>query len=92
MTDLNMRNMRDHYPGRDDQVLAWLKDRRRRYGDAQDPDGAARDALDELIEEYERAADEEISLEEVVNASIYLEERVDERLARKKAEREGRSR
>lgn len=66
MTNLDMRNMPDHYPRSrdggdvDDQVLAWLIDR------AADP---LRDAaeIDALIGEYEKAAEDMISLEQVVN-------------------------
>lgn len=61
MSNLDMRNMEDHYPRRDDQVAAWIKDRR------DESANAAWAALDDLLDEYRLAADTGQTLEEMVN-------------------------
>jgi hypothetical protein len=60
MANLEMRGMPDHYPERGDQVEAWLIDFKVRHS-------MGLDMYDGLIEEYQHAADEMSSLEEVVN-------------------------
>jgi hypothetical protein len=62
MVNLDMRGMPDHHPQRDDQVAAWIKDRRDAH---KNNDLWA--ALDVLLDEYRLAADTGWSLEEVVN-------------------------
>ena len=69
MTNADMRNMQDHYPQRDDQVEAWIKDRRDLILEAT-PLGQIMlgwDTLNKLLEEYQEAADKRMSLENVVN-------------------------
>jgi hypothetical protein len=60
MANLEMRSMYAHHPREDDQVLAWLRDRRDAY-----PAGAW--VYRRLIDEYVEAARIGMSLEEVVN-------------------------
>lgn len=71
MTNLDMRNMQDHYPHRDDQVAAWIKDRRDAQPEPEDGTrhliGEGWTALDNLLDEYRLAADTGQSLEVVVN-------------------------
>lgn len=82
MTNLNMRNMQDHYPHRDDQVAAWIKDRRDAFchpetGTPMKVDQyKAFEVLDNLLEEYRLAADTGMSLENVVNEEEYIGEPV----------------
>jgi hypothetical protein len=70
MQNLEMRNMPDHHPRRGDQVEAWIKARR----DEWDYDTHSWRALNDLLDDYRDAADFGLSLEEAVNAQVYLEE------------------
>lgn len=81
MTNLDMRNMNDHYPQRDNQVAAWIKDRRDQYPKDHSLAPSAWDALDNLLDEYRLAADTGQSLENIVNEEIYEEEKLNRRLA-----------
>lgn len=67
MSNLEMRNMQDHYPERGDQVEAWIKDRRDKQGPFRYEDNEAWGALDNLLDEYRLAADTGRSLENMVN-------------------------
>jgi hypothetical protein len=61
-TNDEMKGMSDHYPRRDDQVAAWIKQRRDDAGDR-----TKAWALDDLLDEYRLAADTGQSLENMVN-------------------------
>lgn len=61
--NLDMRNMQDHYPQRGDQVEAWVKDCR----DIFEEGSTSWAALDMLLDEYRLAADNMMSLENMVN-------------------------
>lgn len=63
MKNPDMRAMPDHYPQWEDQVEAWIKDRRDQYLSS-DPSWTT---LDLLLDEYRDAADMRWTLEEVVN-------------------------
>lgn len=67
MTNLDMRNVADHYPQRGDQVHLWLQDFLEFHTNDQIVQGTASHTVKRLIAEYERAADEMLSLEETVN-------------------------
>jgi hypothetical protein len=72
MVNLDMRSLQDHHPQEDDQVLAWLKERRDEY-----PEGSTTYlALGFLVEEYLDAARTMRSLEQMVNAEVYEREYV----------------
>lgn len=68
MGNLEMRNMQDHYPHREDQVEAWIKDRRDQFKEGSPGySDILFQALDNLLDEYRLAADTGQSLNEVVN-------------------------
>ena len=67
MTNLDMRNVPDHYPERGDQVHLWLQDFLKFHTNDQVVQGPASRTVKRLIAEYEEAADGMISLENVVN-------------------------
>lgn len=73
MVNLDMRSMQDHYPSKDDQVLAWLKDRRDEYPEH----STAYTAVNFLVAEYTDAAETMRSLEEVVNLPVAQQEGID---------------
>jgi hypothetical protein len=67
MTNLDMRNVPDHYPERGDQVHLWLQDFLQFHTNDRIVEGAASRTVERLIRQYELAADEMLSLENVVN-------------------------
>lgn len=67
MTNLDMRNVPDHYPERGDQVHLWLQDFLEFHTNDQIVEGASSRTVKRLIKEYEDAADGMMSLENVVN-------------------------
>jgi hypothetical protein len=69
MQNPEMANLQDHYPHRDDQVAAWIKERRDEIR-KNTPLGEFMNGyrqLDDLLDEYRLAADTGRSLEEMVN-------------------------
>ena len=86
MANPEMGSMPDHYPHRDDQVEAWIKDRRDQIrldtplGDVM----VGWIQLNDLLDEYRLAADTGMSLDEVVNPEKYEQRRQEAAPKRKK--------
>lgn len=73
MSNLEMRGMKDHHPQDDDQVRAWLEDRRDMFPQTSE----AWESINYLVTEYVEAARDMKSLEEVVNKDVRSQEAPD---------------